>query len=50
MIFEGNNGGVDGNKSLLHSKRLDVYNADKESLIKGGYLVGVADKDGKKVI
>ena len=50
MVFEDKNGGVDGTKALLHAKKWDVYNSEKELLVKGGYLVEVADKDGKKVI
>ena len=50
MVFEYNNGGVDGTNSLLHAKKWDVYNSDKEALIKGRYIVEVSDKDRKKVI
>ena len=50
MIFENKNGGVDGTKALLHAKKWDVCNSEKESLIKGRYSVEVSDKDGKKVI
>ena len=50
MVFEENNGGVDGKKVLIHVKRWDVYNSEKEALVKGGYLVEVADKYRKKVI
>ena len=41
---------MDGTKSLLHAREWDVYNSDKEALIKGGYSVEVYDEDGKKVI
>ena len=37
-------------KALMHAKRWSVYNSEKEALVKGGYLVEVADKDRKKVI
>ena len=37
-------------KAFLHAKKWDVYNSEKEALVKGGYSVGFADKDGKKVI
>ena len=50
MVFEDNNGGVDGTKDLLHYKKWYVYNLDKEALVKGGYSVEVSDKYGKKVI
>ena len=50
MVFEDNNGGVDGTKALLHAKKWDVYNSEKEALAKGGYLVEVDDKYRKKVI
>ena len=50
MVFEGGNGGVDGKNTLLHAKKWDVYNSEKESLLKGEYLVEVYDKEGKKVI
>ena len=39
MGFEDNDGGVDDNKALLHSKRWNVYMNENENLIKGGYLV-----------
>ena len=29
MIFEDNNGGVDGTKALLHANNWDVYNSEK---------------------
>ena len=41
MVFEDNNGGVDGTKSLLHANNWDVYNSEKEALVKGGYLFEV---------
>ena len=50
MVLEGKNGGTEGMKALLHAKKWDVYNLEKEVLVKGGYSVEVADKDGKKVI
>ena len=50
MVLEGGNGGVGGMKALLHDKKWDVYNSEKEVLVKGGYLVEVSDKDGKKII
>ena len=50
MVFKHNNGGVDGTKALIHAKKWDVYNSEKEDLVKGGYLVEVSDKGGNKVI
>ena len=50
MVFEDNNGGVYGTKALLHANNWDIYNLEKEALVKGGYSVEVSDKDGKKVI
>ena len=50
MVFEENNGGVDGTKAILHDKKWDVYNSQKEMLEKGGHSVEVSDKDGKRVI
>ena len=50
IIFEDNNGGVNGTKALLHAKKWDVCNLEKDVLVKGGYSVKVADKDGKEVI
>ena len=50
MVFEDNNGGVDGVKDLLHDKNWDVYNSEKKALVNSGYLVEVADKEGKKVV
>ena len=29
MVFDDNNVGVDGTKSLLHAKKFDVYNSEK---------------------
>ena len=49
-VFYYNNGGVDGTKALLHAKKWDVYNPEKESLVKGGYWVEVSYKDRKRVI
>ena len=50
MVFEDNNGGVDGTKAILHAKKWDVYNSEKEALVNGGYSVEVSYKDKKKVI
>ena len=50
MVFEDNNGGVDGTKALIHANTWDVYNSEKEALVKGRYLVEVDDKDRRKVI
>ena len=50
MVFEDNNVGLDRKKALLHEMIWDVYNLYKEELVKGGYLVEVADKDDNKVI
>ena len=29
IVFEYNNGGVDGTKALIHAKNWDVYNLEK---------------------
>ena len=50
MVFEEKNGGVDGTKSLQHAKKWDIYNSEKDVLVKGGYLVEVSYRDRKKVI
>ena len=50
MVFQDNNGGVDGTKALLHANKWDVYNSDNEASVKGGYLVEVSDKERKKII
>ena len=50
MVFEDNNGGVNGVKDLLHDNNWDVYNSEKQALVNSWYLVEVADKEGKKVI
>ena len=50
MVFEDNNGGVDGTKALLHTQKWDIQNLEKETLVKGGYLVELDNKYGKKVI
>ena len=50
MIFEDNNGGMDGTKALLHAKKWDVYNSEKQALVKGGCLFEVSDKDWKRLI
>ena len=50
MVFEDNNGGVYVTKALLHAKNWDVYNSEKDALVKGWYLVEVYEKYGKKVI
>ena len=50
MVFEDSNGGTGGKKAPLHTNRWDVYNLQKESLVKGGYLFEVSDKYVKKVI
>ena len=39
-----------GKKSLLHARRWNVYNSEKEELVKGGYSFDVAYKDEKKLI
>ena len=49
-FFEDNNGGVYGTKAFLHAKKWDLYNSEKEALVKGGYLVEVSDKDGDRII
>ena len=50
IVFEVENGGVDGKKALLHAKRWDFYNSDNEALVNGGYLIEVSNKDRLKVI
>ena len=50
MIFDDNNGRVDGTKALLHANKWYVYNSQNAALVKGGYWVEVADKDKKKII
>ena len=50
MIFEDTVGGVDGTKALIHARKWDVYNLEKQELVKGGYSVEVSDKDRKRVI
>ena len=49
MVLEGNDVGVDNEKSLLHTKRWSVYVNDKENIVKGGYLFEVFGHDGKTV-
>ena len=41
---------MDGTKALLHAKECDVYNSEKEVLVKGGYSVQVTDKYRKKAV
>ena len=48
--FEEKTGRGDGTKALLHAKKWDVYNSQKEALVKGGYLVEVSEKYENKVI
>ena len=50
MVLEDKNGRVEGKKSLHYANRWDVYNSEKEALIKDGYSVGVTEKYRKKVI
>ena len=50
MVFEDKNGRVEGKKVLLHENRWDVYNLDKEELMKDGYSVQINEKDRDKVI
>ena len=50
MFFEENNGEVDGKKAPLHARMCYVYNLEKKALVKGGYSVEVAEKDGKRII
>ena len=50
MVFEENNGGMDGTKALIHAKKWDVYNSEKEALVKGGHSVEFSEKYGNKVI
>ena len=35
MGFVDNNGGVDGTKALLYVRKSDVYNLQKEAVVKG---------------
>ena len=48
-IFKDNEGGVD-KKAFLHANRWDLYLNEKESLVKGKYLVEVVGHDKKKVL
>ena len=50
MVLEENDGGVGDKKWILHANRWDVYNHEKEALIKGGYYVEVFGSDRKKVL
>ena len=50
MVFDDNDVGVDGAKSLLHAERWDVYVNEKGNLVQGGSLVEVSLHDRKKVI
>ena len=50
LFFKDNNGEVDEKKALIHARRWDVYNSEKEALVKGGYSVEVYDKDRRKVV
>ena len=50
IVSKDNGGGVDKDKSILHTKRWDVYMNEKKMLNKGGYSVEVSGSDGKKVI
>ena len=45
MVFEDNNRGVDGTEALLYAKKWDVYNSEKEVLVKCGYSVDFYEKD-----
>ena len=49
-FFNDNNGGVDGDKSIINAKRWNVDMKDKQSLIKVGYSVSVSNIDEKKVL
>ena len=48
-VFEGNEGGVDDKKSLLHAKRWDLFINEKEKLAKGNYSSEVVGHDKKQV-
>ena len=50
MVFKNNSGGLSGTKALLHAKKWDVYNSEKEELVKCGYSVEVYEKDRNKLI
>ena len=50
MVFEDNNGGVDGTKAFLHAKKWYICNLEKEELVKGEYLVEVFERYGKELI
>ena len=50
MVFEDNDVGVDGTKTLLHAKRWYLYVNYKENLAKGGYSVEVSGHDKKNVL
>ena len=50
MIFDDNNGRVDGTNNLLHAKKWYVCNSQNAALVKVRYWVEVAEKDRNKVI
>ena len=41
---------MDGAKDLIHAKKWDVYNSEKYTLVKGGNLVEVGEKEIKRII
>ena len=50
MVFEDNYGGLNDTKVLIHARLWDVYENEKEKLVKGGYLVEVVGNENNKVI
>ena len=50
IVFEENYGGVDDKKTLLYAKMWDLYENEKEQLVKGKYLVEVVGHDKNKLI
>ena len=41
---------MDGSKAYIHARKLNIYNSEKEPLVKGGYSVEVSEKDKNKEI
>ena len=50
MGFEDYEGGIYGEKVLLHAKIQEVYMSDKLAFIKGGYYVKVSSSEGKNML
>ena len=50
LFFKDNNGEVDEKKALIHARRWDVYNSEKEAFLKGRCLIEVSYNYMKRVI